>query len=251
MVLETREAEEKLWGPVGIRVGGARFPPSPRLAWNPGEGEWVPYEPVTPWQNPGESPLCRQGVRPAPRVLADRERGDARRRSCPLGRRPQRGSGVAGSGGLGEGCLAGSRRTQLVGSCLGSGQRLGDCRAAERLESRQVCSGHHASPAGAATCGKASRWGSRGWVARPAAPRRGSPSLSSGIGRYTPRRPRGNQAPSPPFLSGSHPPQDQRRVFPIHRTDPAVKARGCSVACLPGEAAKSPGDRREGDPLKN
>lgn len=152
-----------------------------------------------------ESPLRRQGARPAPRVLAERERGDARRRSCPLGRRRQRGSGVPGSGRLGEGCLAGSQRTPPVGSCLGSGQRLGDCRAAERLESRQVCSGHHASPAGAATCGKASRWGSRGWVAPPAAPRRGSPSLSSGIGRYTPRQPRGNLGPFASFPLGLAP----------------------------------------------
>ena len=34
----------------------------------------------------------------------------------------------------------------------------------------------------------------------------------------------------------------------MHRTDPAVKARGCSGACLCLEAAKSPGDRRTGSP---
>lgn len=46
-----------------------------------------------------------------------------------------------------------------------------------------------------------------------------------------------NKEPAPlasqrAFLSSSLPPLGRRRVFPFHRTDPAVKAHRCSSACL-------------------
>ena len=76
----------------------------------------------------------------------------------------------------------------------------------------------------------------------PHRPRRGL------LGQGAHRSPPPPRSPSPPFCSGWHLPLSRRRVLPIHRTDPAVKARGCSGACLCREAAKSPGDRKKGSP---
>lgn len=106
---------------------------------------------------------------------------------------------------------------------------------------RQVCSGHRAPGLEEPLVGKprAGALAAESWPARP----RGSPSLSSGVGRCS-KSARGHpRSPSPPFCSGSHLPLIRRRVLPIHRTDPAVKAPSCSSACLCREAAKSPGDR--------
>lgn len=113
--------------------------------------------------------LLRAGRTQARALFAGREGGPAPKCS-PKGSRKMPGSAADRSAGAGrEGTefpaqgasgSAASRARQgrrLGESCPGSGQRLGDCKATERLESQQVCSGHHASQARAATCGKASR----------------------------------------------------------------------------------------------
>lgn len=50
------------------------------------------------------------------------------------------------------------------------------------------------------------------------------------------------------FLASTQPPLGRRRVFPFHRTDPAVKAHGCSSACLRlrGETDKRPQEGKGG-----
>lgn len=83
----------------------------------------------------------------------------------------------------------------------------------------------------------------------PAAPLRGRPPSPRSV-----RQPaRGHLTihhPAPfasSFCSGWHLPFSRRRVLPIHRTDPAVKARlQRRLPCR--EAAKSPGDRKKGNP---
>lgn len=85
----------------------------------------------------------------------------------------------------------------------------------------------------------------------PAAAPRGSPSLSSGVGQCRKQAGGHPRSPTPSFGSGSLPPLIQRRVFRIHRTGPAVKARGCSSACRCREAAKSPRDPQEGAEQEN
>lgn len=62
-----------------------------------------------------------------------------------------------------------------------------------------------------------------------------------------------NKEPASPasqsaILWSSQPPLDRRRVFPFHRTDPAVKAHGCSSACLrlQGETDKRPQEGKGG-----
>lgn len=79
---------------------------SPSPGWNPVGGEEVPYEPVTRWQKPGESPLGQRARRPAPRVSADGEQGEGTKRSRLPCRAMGRGFGVLGSGGLCERGLA-------------------------------------------------------------------------------------------------------------------------------------------------
>lgn len=105
------------------------------------------------------SPGPTRGAAPTPR-FGGSERCEDKKHSSGLCRRWERGDrGVPGSGGFYERSLACSERTG-PGSCLGAGQHLGDCRVSGRREIPQVCNGHCAFQAGAATCGKAWRWGS-------------------------------------------------------------------------------------------
>lgn len=61
----------------------------------------------------------------------------------------------------------------------------------------------------------------------------------------------GTPFPFPPFLAVSHRPPHQRQVLPLRHAAPAVKARGCSRACLGRGAAESPADRQEGGRQEN
>lgn len=228
-----------------IPVGISRCSASPSPGWNPVGGEKVPYEPVTRWHKPGESPLGRRARRPAPRVSADGEQGEGTKRSRLPCRAMGRGFGVLGSGGLCESGLAkdsasgrpaGVRYRGLAAAEPRGGPRASKFAAGttpRRLEQPLV-----GKPcAGAGWGGGLSAAGSR-----PAAPRQGCPSLSPGWGGKGQQR--GSPGPCAFFPLGLAPSSPPPRVLPILRTDPAVKARGCSVACLPawrgGEIARRP-----------
>lgn len=107
--------------------------------------------------------------------------------------------GVPGSGDLCE-LSRRLRKGTAWGSCLGAGQRLGDCRAPGWRGIPQVCNRHRASQAGAATCGKAWRWGSGCRVAIRI-PTAGVALPSPRGWRDAANQQEGTPAPSPPSLA--------------------------------------------------
>lgn len=81
----------------------------------------------------------------------------------------------------------------------------------------------------------------------PRSHRGGRPPMTKWWGHAENKEPT-SPAPQPALLSSSQPPLCRRLVSPFHRTDPAVKAHGCSSACLRllGESSKQEDDRKTG-----
>lgn len=133
---------------------------------------------------------------------------------------------------------------------------LGCGAASGRLQSR----GAARDPASLQPKPRLPGWSSHLWeslalgfwlLSRDPQPHRGGGPPSPRGWRDAANQREGTPFPFPPFLAVSHRPPHQRQVLPIHHAAPAVKARGCSCACLGRGAAESPGHRKEGDPQEN
>lgn len=198
-----------------IPVGISRCSASPSPGWNPVGGKEVPYEPVTRWQKPGESPLGRRARRPAPRVSADGEQGEGTKRSRLPCREMGRGFGVLGSGGL---CESGLAKDSVSGR---------PARVRYRgLAAAEPRGGPRASKFAAGTTPRRLE---QPLVGKPCAGAGGSPLLGRGPrpqGRGLPPCPRGGGGegaapiPAPSFLSGSHPPHPRRGCCPFSARTP-------------------------------
>lgn len=99
--------------------------------------------------------------------------------------------------------------------------------------------------AGTDTCGKSWRWGFCKQSGSPRLNRGGRPPTTTRWGHAENKKP-ASLASQHAFLSSSQPPLGRRRVFPFHRTDPAVKAHGCSSACLRLQGETPTSDRKKG-----